>query len=68
MVRVKFLEDFDYKPAPQMTVGYRAGWSGTVKRDCAEKAAAAKKAELLDAKLSQEDRFEAEKTGSGKAE
>ncbi len=50
MARVRFTEDFDYKPTPQVTVAYLAGWSGTVKRDCADKAITAKKAEPLDAK------------------
>ncbi|WP_421367011.1 hypothetical protein [Agrobacterium tumefaciens] len=44
MARVKFTEDFDYKPTSQSTTGYRAGWEGTVKRDCAVKAVAAGKA------------------------
>ena len=55
MARVKFIEDYDYKPTAQVTVAYLAGWSGTVKRDCADKAVAAKKAELLDAKASDGD-------------
>lgn len=45
MARVKFIQDFDYKPTAQMTTGYLAGWEGTVKRDCAEQAIAAGKAE-----------------------
>ncbi|WLR94242.1 hypothetical protein [Shinella zoogloeoides] len=50
MARVKFIEDFDYKPTAQVTVAYLAGWSGTVKHDCAEKAVAADKAVFLDGK------------------
>lgn len=45
MARVKFTKDFDYKPTPQTTTGYKAGWEGTVKRECAEQAIAAGKAE-----------------------
>ena len=55
MARVRFTENFDYKPTSQVTIGYLAGWSGTVKRDCADKAIAAKKAELLDAKVFDDD-------------
>ncbi len=45
-MRVKFLEDFDYKPTPQSTIGYKAGMALTVKRECGEQAIAAGKAEL----------------------
>ena len=45
MARVRFKQDFDYKPTPQTTTGYLAGWEGTVKRECAEQAIAAGKAE-----------------------
>jgi hypothetical protein len=55
MARVRFIANFDYKPTARTTIGYEAGWSGTVKRDCADKAVAAGKAELLDAKPSTED-------------
>lgn len=54
MARVRFTEDFDYKPTSSVTIGYRAGWSGTVKRDCADKAVAVNKAERLDAKTADE--------------
>ncbi|MCM2452233.1 hypothetical protein [Agrobacterium vitis] len=47
MARVKFTQDFDYKPISQSTTGYKAGWEGTVKRDCAAQAIAAGKAELV---------------------
>lgn len=60
MVRVKFLEDFDYKPTAQLTVAYLAGWSGTVKRDCAAKAVAADKAVFLDVKLTREGAVDGE--------
>jgi hypothetical protein len=67
MARVKFLEDFDYKPTPQVTVGYTAGWIGTVKRDCADKAVAAKKAELLDAKTASDAPEDDQTSQSGEA-
>ncbi|UXS00830.1 hypothetical protein [Agrobacterium tumefaciens] len=45
MARVKFTADFDYKPVPQTTIGYKAGYEGTVRRECAMAAVAAGKAE-----------------------
>ena len=45
MARIRFKQDFDYKPTSQTTTGYKAGWEGTVKRECAEQAIAAGKAE-----------------------
>lgn len=45
MPRVLFLEDFDYKPKPQVTIAYRKGTEKLVKADCAAKAIAAGKAE-----------------------
>lgn len=47
MAKVRFVEDFDYKPTRSCTIAYTAGWSGTVKRDCANKAIAARKAVAL---------------------
>jgi len=47
MARVRFTEDFDYKPTPQSTIGYLAGMEETVKRDCADQAIAAGKAKIL---------------------
>lgn len=44
MASVRFTDDYDYKPVRACTIGYRAGWEGAVKRDCAEKAIAAGKA------------------------
>jgi hypothetical protein len=44
MARVRFIKDFDYKPTSQATIGYKAGWEGTVKRECAEAAVTAGKA------------------------
>lgn len=41
MASVRFIADFDYKPVRAVTVGYKAGWEGTVKKDCAVKAVAA---------------------------
>ncbi|OKP79645.1 hypothetical protein BTE77_05945 [Ensifer adhaerens] len=43
-MRVRFTADFDYRPTPQVTVGYLAGMELTVKRECAERAIAAGKA------------------------
>ncbi len=40
-MRVRFTADFDYRPTPQVTVGYLAGMEMTVKRECAERAIAA---------------------------
>lgn len=47
MTRVRFTQDFDYKPTSQTTIGYKAGMEQTVKRECAEQAIAAGKAEEL---------------------
>jgi hypothetical protein len=67
MARVGFTADYDYKPTSQMTIGYQAGWTGTVKRDCAEKAVAANKAKLLNAKTATERVADDEDSESGKA-
>ncbi|WP_431768217.1 hypothetical protein [Rhizobium skierniewicense] len=42
---MKFIQDFDYKPTSRSTTAYLAGWEGTVKRECAEQAISAGKAE-----------------------
>ncbi|MCW8283937.1 hypothetical protein K7A42_23825 [Agrobacterium sp. InxBP2] len=47
MARVRFREDFDYRPTPQVTIAYNGGWEGTVKRECADQAVAAGKAEYI---------------------
>jgi len=47
-VRVRFVEDFDYKPHPMVTIGYRAGMELSVKRDCALQAIIKKKAVAVD--------------------
>lgn len=44
MAKVKFTADFDYKPTPQIIVGYVAGMEDTVRRECADQAIAAGKA------------------------
>lgn len=44
MARVRFTEKFRYDVTPATSIVYRAGWEGTVKRACAEKAKAARKA------------------------
>ncbi|KQX55466.1 MULTISPECIES: hypothetical protein [unclassified Ensifer] len=48
-MRVRFTADFDYRPTPQVTVGYLAGMEMTVKRECAEQAIAAGKAARVSA-------------------
>ncbi|KSV72940.1 hypothetical protein N182_28865 [Sinorhizobium sp. GL2] len=49
-MRVRFIQDFDYKPTPQSTVGYKAGMEETVKRECGEQAIAAGKAVRVSAR------------------
>ena len=45
MARVLFLHDFDYRPPIfGVTIAFKAGWSGTVKKECADQAIAQKKA------------------------
>lgn len=44
MARVRFTDNFDYKPTPRSTIGYKAGMELTVKRECADQAVAAGKA------------------------
>lgn len=41
MATVYFMRNFDYHPAPRVLKAYKAGWEGTVKRECAEQAIAA---------------------------
>ncbi|KAB0538471.1 hypothetical protein HNQ68_002297 [Pseudochrobactrum saccharolyticum] len=48
MARVRFTEDYDYKPTKQTTVAYKAGIEMTVKQECADRAIAAGKAVSLD--------------------
>lgn len=52
MARVRFTDDYDYKPVRSCTIGYTAGWEGTVKQDCAEKVVAAGKAIRIDGRAS----------------
>ncbi len=45
MAHVRFVADFDYRPPVfGVTIAYRAGWSGPVKKECADQAVAQKKA------------------------
>lgn len=37
MAWVKFIADFDWRQ-PGFTIAYKDGWSGNVKRDCADAA------------------------------
>lgn len=48
MARVRFTDDFDYKPTPTSTIAYKAGMELTVRRECADQAVAAGKAVDLD--------------------
>jgi hypothetical protein len=47
MPHVRFSEDFDWKPLPQVTIAYKAGWSGRVTTPCANSAVASNKAVRL---------------------
>ncbi|MBO1040412.1 hypothetical protein [Brucella pituitosa] len=47
MPHVRFSSDFDWKPLPQVTIAYKAGWSGLVTTPCAAAAVAANKAVRL---------------------
>jgi len=49
MARVRFIGDYDYKPTRQTTIAYKAGMELTVRRDCAVKAIALRKAVEVDA-------------------
>lgn len=44
MAWVKFTEDFDWWPSPQVTIAYKAGMTLNVTRRCAESAKAKGKA------------------------
>lgn len=46
-MRVKFTQDYDYKPNSRTTIGYLAGMEETVKRECGEAAIAAGAAQEL---------------------
>lgn len=48
MARVRFTDDYDYKPTVQSTIAYKAGMEMTVRQECAAAAVAAGKAVLLD--------------------
>lgn len=48
---VRFTADFDWKPAPSVTIGYLAGMTQNVTRRCAERAFAKNKAVKIDAKI-----------------
>lgn len=49
-MKVRFTADFDYTPSlkRRVTYAFRAGWSGTVKRECGEAAIAAGTAEEIE--------------------
>lgn len=44
MARVRFKDDFDYRPTGGKTIEYKAGMELTVRRECADEAIAAGKA------------------------
>ncbi len=44
MARVKFTDDFDYRPTANVTYAYLANTEHTVKRECADQAIAVGKA------------------------
>lgn len=48
MPRIKFLEDFEYKPVPQQTYFYSKGDIALVTQEIANKAISANKAEATD--------------------
>lgn len=47
MPRVKFNEDFDFRPKPGVTIGYLAGMTKMVTTRCAEQAMKAGKAQRV---------------------
>lgn len=47
MPRVRFTEDFDWRPRPGVILAFPAGWEGPVTRRCAERATAQRKAERV---------------------
>ncbi|WP_421416562.1 hypothetical protein [Agrobacterium tumefaciens] len=47
MPRVRFTQNFNYEITPAVTRAYKAGWTGVVKRDCADKATKDGKAVLV---------------------
>lgn len=58
MARVKFTADFDYRPTPSVTIAYLAGMEQTVKRECADQAIAAGKAEEVKGSTASESEAE----------
>jgi hypothetical protein len=50
MPRIKFLEDFDYKPIPMQTYSYKKGDVALVTQDIAKKAISQNKAEYTEFK------------------
>lgn len=46
MPHVRFTADFDWKPTPSSTIGYKSGMEKLVTRRCAAEAVAKGKAEL----------------------
>lgn len=52
-MKVRFVRAFDYTPSlrRQVSIAYKAGWSGTVKRECGEAAVAAGAAVEINAEI-----------------
>lgn len=49
MAKVRFTQDFDYRPTAGITIAYKAGRKAlTVRRECAEQATAEGKAVWID--------------------
>lgn len=46
-MHVRFTADFDWSPRYGVTIGYKAGWSGSVTRRCGEAAIERGRAERL---------------------
>ena len=49
MANVTFTANFDYKPNRNTVIAYKSGWTGAVRRECANQAIAAGKAYELKA-------------------
>lgn len=45
--RVRFLADYDYRPKQGITIAYKAGWAGLVRKECADRAVVLGKAERV---------------------
>ncbi len=48
VIRVRFIEDFYFKPSPQITIAYKAGMERPVAQACAELAIALGRAVMIE--------------------